>query len=108
MISLSGAMLSLALLQIGPPRAELGGTRDDSLLLLMLGIGLLLLSLLVQGLTRLVHPDRENDLNPGESAAPAEYPSIELVSIAINEQATKPRMTTIRPLLSVDVEDYFQ
>ncbi len=108
MISLSGATLSLILLQIGPPRAELGGTRDDSLLLLMLGIGLLLLSLLVQGLTRLVHPDREADPNPSEGAAPAEYPAVELVSIAINEQATKPRMAATRPLLSVDVEDYFQ
>ena len=107
MIPLSGAMLSLALLQFDPPRSQLGGTRDDSLLLLMLGIGLLLLSLLVQGLTRLVHPDRDTDPNAGQGAAPEEYPSIELVPIAINEQVIKPR-TAIRPLLSVDVEDYFQ
>jgi polysaccharide deacetylase family protein (PEP-CTERM system associated) len=108
MISIPGATFALALLQTGPPLAQLGGTRDDSLLLLMLGIGLLLLSLLVQGLTRLVHPDREIDANPDQAAAPSEYPAIELVSIAMNEQTEKPRMAATRSLLSVDVEDYFQ
>lgn len=108
MIFIPGAAFALALMQTNPaPLAQINSTRSDSLLLLILGVGSLLLSLLVQGLKRWVHTDRESDVQD-HGTARSDYPAVELMSMRIDEHAEKPRMAIARPLLSVDVEDYFQ
>jgi polysaccharide deacetylase family protein (PEP-CTERM system associated) len=77
----------------------------DSLLLAMLGIALLLLSALARGLSGWAqHSDREDADTAPE--AQQEFPQVEVVPAYGNAYNVVPQ--TGGPLLSVDVEDYFQ
>ncbi len=85
------------------PRQQ--ATGSDSLLLAMMGIALLLLSMLVRGLSGLVNTSEEDEVEADREDALPDT-SIEVVpayATSRSSPATKPR-----PLLSVDVEDYFQ
>ena len=77
----------------------------DSLLLAMLGIALLLLSALARGLSGWVNVPNREDADTDLGAQP-DSPQIEVLPTyaAAGKSATE----AARPLLSVDVEDYFQ
>src|SRR6266567_1327748 len=95
----------VVLLQDSPPVAPSNHPANaDSLLLAILGIGLLLLSALARGLSGWAHdPDDEYE---AASENEAESPDIKVIPAYV---ATR---NSVReggsPLLSVDVEDYFQ
>jgi polysaccharide deacetylase family protein (PEP-CTERM system associated) len=109
MSSMLSVTFALVLLKAGPQAlVRMGGTREDSLLLMMLGIGLVLLSVLVRGLTELVHPDREGEDVGQSHIAESKYPIIEPLSVRTHGRAERVLLSPFRPLLSVDVEDYFQ
>ena len=77
----------------------------DSLLLAIVGVALLLLSTLVRGLSELVHPADEEE-QEASSRGGLQHPKTEVVPAYV---AARPSLSAqARPLLSVDVEDYFQ
>src|SRR3954447_18231527 len=78
----------------------------DSLLLAILGIALLLLSALARGLSGWVHVPNEEDGEVASSNAQPDFPQIEVIPAYV--AASNAVRQTARPLLSVDVEDYFQ
>jgi polysaccharide deacetylase family protein (PEP-CTERM system associated) len=77
----------------------------DSLLLAVLGIALLLLSALVRGLSGWVHLPNEEDADVA-LAAQSDSSRIEVIPTYGAARRSVPEKA--RPLLSVDVEDYFQ
>lgn len=94
-----GAMLAAQL------KGAVGGSvspGSDSLLLAVLGISFILLSILVRGVAQIKDLDESVPGNPEvESFARLEVVPIHLPSPAL-------RRAAVCPLLSVDVEDYFQ
>jgi polysaccharide deacetylase family protein (PEP-CTERM system associated) len=76
-------------------------TRADCLLLAVIGIAFLLLSTLTREFGRIRNPE---DLPPEEIPSPATQ-RVELVSLPMPAEIAP---VAARPLLSVDVEDYFQ
>jgi polysaccharide deacetylase family protein (PEP-CTERM system associated) len=93
-------------LQVAPAGNPLHDSASaDSLLLAILGVALLLLSTLVRGLSVPPHSGYDEELEP----APHEQlqgSDIEVIPAYVN---TRPSASDeARPLLSVDVEDYFQ
>jgi polysaccharide deacetylase family protein (PEP-CTERM system associated) len=94
----------VALLQDSAPAAS-RSAGADSLLLAMLGIAFLLLSALARGLSGWAHLPNEEDAETASSVQP-DFPQIEVIPAYVAARnSTRERA---RPLLSVDVEDYFQ
>ena len=77
----------------------------DSLLLAVLGVALLLLSALARGLSGWVHSPEE-DPEGAVPRDPADSPVIEVIPTYARASASASGRP--KPLLSVDVEDYFQ
>lgn len=106
MISTSVITCLLAV-QATPPLSPFDGVYGDSLLLLVLGIGLLLLSTLVKGMS--VSPVNRNAEGTGDRiGALAAAPVIEVIPVADDRISNSSGGHKVLPLLSVDVEDYFQ
>jgi polysaccharide deacetylase family protein (PEP-CTERM system associated) len=85
--------------------AALNSRHADSLLLAVLGVALLLLSALARGLSGWVHVPEEDP----EGSIPRDQtdsPVIEVIPTYARASASASERS--RPLLSVDVEDYFQ
>ena len=93
----------VAFLQDSPPAASL--TSADSLLLAILGVALLLISALARGVSGWVHVpnDEESETISTDRSDP---PRIEVIPAYGRGSNSAPGRA--RPLLSVDVEDYFQ
>ena len=94
----------VALLQDSSP-ATSPNPGADSLLLAMLGIALLLLSALARGLSGWVHLPHEEDADI-PSVEPSDPARIEVIPAYVRSRQSASERA--RPLLSVDVEDYFQ
>jgi len=93
----------VAFLQDSPPAASLKSA--DSLLLAILGVALLLISALARGVSGWVHVpnDEESETISTDRSDP---PRIEVIPAYGRGSNSAPGKA--RPLLSVDVEDYFQ